>query len=153
MENLERLIREHPFFHDLQPQFCQTLVGCAANVRFEAGQFIFRAGEEANWFYLIRHGRVTVELHTAERGAIVLQTLGPGDVLGWSWLVPPYRWRFDARATELTRALALDGACLRQKCEADHALGYELLKRFTPVIAQRLEAARWQLLNMYGPHW
>jgi CRP-like cAMP-binding protein len=152
MENLERLIAEHPFFGDLEPRYFQILVGCAANVRFDPGQFIFRMGEAADRFYLIRHGRVAVEVYLAERGAVVLQTLGPGDVLGWSWFVPPYRWRFDARAVELTRAVAMDGACLRQKCQQDHGLGYQLLRRIATVMAQRLESARLQLVNMYGPH-
>jgi CRP-like cAMP-binding protein len=151
MESLERLLAEHPFFQGLDPSHLRLLVSCAGNVRFNAGQFLFRQQEEANFFYLIRDGKVAVEIHAPERGAIVLQTIDPGEIVGWSWLVPPYRWRFDARAAELTRALALDGKCLRDKCERDHDLGYELLQRFTSVIAQRLEAARLQLMNLYGP--
>ncbi len=151
METLERLLAEHPFFQGLDPRHLRLLAGCAANVRFDAGQFLFHEGEEADRFYLIRHGTAAVEIHAPERGALVLQTVGPGEVLGWSWLVPPCRCRFDARAAEPTRALALDGRCLRDKCEQDHDLGYELLRRFTPVIAERLEAARLQLVNVYGP--
>ena len=85
-----------------------------------------------------------------QRGAIAIDTVGEGDVLGWSWLIPPYHWHFDARAVEPTRAIALDGRCLRGKCDADHELGYELMKRFAQVIEQRLEATRWQLLDVYG---
>ena len=73
-----------------------------------------------------------------------------GEILGWSWLVPPYRWHFDARAVELTRAIALDGKCLREKCEEDHDLGYEVMRRFVVIIAQRLEETRLQLLDVYG---
>jgi hypothetical protein len=78
--------------------------------------------------------------------------LGEGEILGWSWLIPPYNWHFDARAVELTRAIALDGKCLRNKCEQDHDLGYELLKRFAHIMEQRLQATRLQLLDVYGNH-
>jgi len=150
METLKPILAAHPFFQDLEPRYLQLIAGCASNVRFEAGQFIFHEGEEANHFYLIRHGRVALEIVTSERGSITIQTLGEGDVLGWSWLFPPYRWHFDARATTLTRAIALDGKCLRTKCEDDHDLGYELVKRFAHVIMQRLQATRLQLLDVYG---
>ncbi|HNC43237.1 MAG TPA: cyclic nucleotide-binding domain-containing protein, partial [Acidobacteriota bacterium] len=107
MENLERYLAEHSFFKDIEPQYLKLLVGCASNVRFQPGQFLFRCGEEANSFYLIRHGRIAVELFAPNRGAITVQTVSEGEILGWSWLIPPYRWHFDAKATELTRAIAL----------------------------------------------
>lgn len=151
MENLERILAEHPFFAGLEPRYLQLLVGCASNVRFDAGQTIFREGEEANQFFLIRHGKVAVDIYAAERGSITIETLNEGDILGWSWLVPPYFWQFDARAVELTRAIALDGKCLRQKSEEDRDLAYELLKRFVHIIEQRLQATRLQLLNVYEP--
>lgn len=130
------------------------LVGCAANVRFEAGQYIFREGEEAKTFYLLRHGRVALEMAVPGRGSLTIQTIREGDVLGWAWLFPPHRWHFDARAVELVRAIAMDGQCLRDKCEQDHSLGYELVKRFAQVIVERLQATRLQLLDVYGhvPH-
>jgi hypothetical protein len=80
----------------------------------------------------------------------VFATEGEGSLVGASWLVPPYRWRFDARATELTRAIGINGQCLRDKCEADHDLGYAMMKRFLPVFVQRLTDARLQLLDVYG---
>jgi CRP-like cAMP-binding protein len=149
METLEGLIAEHPFFNGLEMRHFQLLVGCASNVRFEPGQFVFREGEEANQFYLIRHGKVTLEIHAPPRGSIIIQTLEEGDVLGWSWLFPPYRWKFSAKAIELTRVIALDGKCLRGKSEEDHDLGYELLKRFARVVQERLDATRLQLINVY----
>jgi CRP-like cAMP-binding protein len=152
MQTLEPLLAAHPFFKDLQPRHLQLLVGCASNVRFTAGQFIFREGEEAHHFYLIRHGNVTLEIFVPGRGPLTIQTLGENDVLGWSWLFPPYRWMFDARALTLTRAIALDGQCLRGKCEDDHDLGYELVKRFAQVMMERLQATRLQLLDVYGGH-
>jgi CRP/FNR family transcriptional regulator, cyclic AMP receptor protein len=152
METLQRILADHPFTHGLNDQHLELLVGCASNVRFEAGQVVFREGEEANRFYLVREGKMAVELFAAERGPVNILTLGEGEVLGWSWLVPPYRWRFDARAIEPTRAIALDGKCLREKSESNSDLGYELLKRIAHIMEERLQATRLQLLNVYEVH-
>ncbi len=149
METLEPILAKHPFLKGLKPEHLKILVGCASNVRFNAGQFLFHEGEEANEFYMIREGKVAVQIQGAERGPIIVQTIGEGEVLGWSWLIPPYRWRFDVKALELTRAIALDGKCLRTKSEEDHDLGYELLRRFAGIIVERLEATRLQLLDVY----
>ncbi len=150
METLEPILAKHPFLKDLDERHLKVLVGCASNVRFNAGQFLLREGEEANEFYMIRQGKVAVQTHAGQRGSITLQTLGEGDILGWSWLIPPYRWRFDACALELTRAIVLDGKCLREKSERDHDLGYEMMRRFCSIMAGRLEATRLQLLDVYG---
>ncbi len=150
MEGLERILREHPFFAGLGDASADLVCGCAKNVRFEAGQYLFREGEPADQFYLVRHGRVALELSAPGRGAITIQTLGEGDVVGLSWLIPPYRWTNDARAIDLVRAIAIDGACLRQKCEDDHDLGYEMMKRVVPILVERLQATRLQLLDVYG---
>ena len=152
METLERILIEHPFFAGMKEEHMDLLVGCASNVRFDAGQFILREGQEANSFYLLRQGKVALEIYAPDRGSITIQTLGAGEILGWSWLVPPYHWRLDARAIELTRAIALDGKCLREKCEKDHHLGYELLKRFSQVMVEHLTSTRLQLLNVYDAH-
>ncbi|MFQ5603565.1 MAG: cyclic nucleotide-binding domain-containing protein [bacterium] len=152
METLESILAEHPFLKDFEPHHLKLITGCASNQRFEAGQFIFKEGQEANEFYIIRHGQVAVEIYTPDRGPINVLTISEGEILGWSWLIPPYHWHFDARAISLTRVIALDGKCLRDKCEEDHDLGFELLKRFAHVMEQRLQAARLQLLDMYGVH-
>ena len=152
METLQKILAEHPFAQGLEERHAALLTGCAANVHFDARQLIFREGEEANQFYLVREGKLAVELLAAERGAITILTVGAGEVLGWSWLVPPYRWKFDARALEPTRAIALDGKCLRIKAEQDHDLGYELLKRVAHIMEERLQATRLQLLNVYEVH-
>lgn len=150
LQTLEPILAEHPFFRGLSPEDVQLLTGCASNVVFKAGETICREGDPANHFYIIRQGKVALEVHTLERGSVMLQTLGAGEALGWSWLIPPYQWRFDARALELTRAIALDGQCLRHKCEANPRLGYELLKRVAQVFAERLMTTRLQLLDIYG---
>lgn len=149
MESLQRILAEHPFTHGLERCYRELLTGSASNVHFEPGQMIFREGEEANQFYLVREGKLAIELFSAERGALTILTVGPGEVLGWSWLVPPYRWKFDAYASQSARAIALDGKCLREKAENDHDLGYELLKRIAHVMEERLHATRLQLLNVY----
>jgi CRP-like cAMP-binding protein len=150
METLEPILAAHPFLKGLEPDHLKLITGCASNVVFQPGQFIFREGEEANQFYIVREGKVVIETYSPVKGPIPIHTRQKGEVLGWSWLVPPYRWHFDARALELTRAIALDGKCLRQKCEDDHDFGYEIMKRFAFVIAERLEATRLQLLDVYG---
>jgi CRP/FNR family cyclic AMP-dependent transcriptional regulator len=150
METLEGILSAHRFFHALDPRYLALLVGCAANVRFDAGEFLFRTGEEANQFFLIRAGKVALEISAPGRVPIVVQTVREDEILGWSWLIPPYHWQLDARAVEPTRAIALDGKCMRTKCEADHDLGYELLKRFAHIIEERLLQTRLQLLDVYG---
>jgi CRP-like cAMP-binding protein len=152
IETLERLLVEHPFFKGLGEEYLSLVVGCARNVSFKAGDFIFREGEEANEFYIIRDGKVSLEIVSPGKEPIIIQTLESGEVLGWSWLVPPYYWHFDARAVEPTRVVAFDARCLRNKCEEDPKLGYELLKRLVPIIEQRLQATRIQLLDLYGTH-
>jgi CRP/FNR family cyclic AMP-dependent transcriptional regulator len=150
IESLEPILARHAFFADLDPRHLALLVGCATNVRFRAEEFLFRAGEEANQFFLVREGRIALEIAPPGVAALTLQTVAPGEVLGWSWLIPPYHWKFDARAVEDSRAIALDGQCLRRKCEEDHDLGYELLKRFAHIMEERLQATRLQLLDVYG---
>ena len=150
IDTLEPLLAEHPFLQGIKKDYLQLITGCAKNVRFEAGGVIFREGEAADQFYLVRHGKIALEVYLPERGSNSILTLGAGDALGWSWLIPPYKWRFDARAIETTQAFALDGKCLRGKCEEDPSLGYELLKRIAVIIAERLHATRLQMLDVYG---
>ena len=111
---------------------------------------LFREGDPANQFFLIRHGQVALEIGVPGQTPIVFATIGAGEIVGASWLVPPYRWMFDARAVLLTRAIGIDAACLRGKCEADHDLGYDMMKRFLPILVQRLHATRLQILDVYG---
>jgi CRP-like cAMP-binding protein len=152
MKTLEAILAVHPFFEGLEEKYVQLINGCASNVRFKAGTSIFREGEAASNFYIIREGKVALETQAAQRGPITIETLEAGEVLGWSWLFPPYRWHFDARVVEPTRAISLDGVCLRNKAEEDHDLGYELVKRVAQIMMQRLQATRLQMLDVYGTH-
>jgi CRP-like cAMP-binding protein len=149
METLEPILAEHPLFNGMEPRHLQILVGCARNVRFESADVIFREGEDAKVFYLIRAGKVALQLFADRAGPLTVLTLGEDDVLGWSWLSPPYRWKFTACAIETTRAICVDGKCLREKAETDHELGYEILKRFVQVIEERVRATSLKLLNVY----
>jgi CRP/FNR family cyclic AMP-dependent transcriptional regulator len=144
------IVSEHPFFRGLKPEQLKFIAGCAKNVVFKSGEFLYREGDEANNFYIIRAGRVAIEAFSVKQRAITIQTLTVGDVLGWSWLFPPYQAHFGVKAIELTRAICFDGKCLRNKCEEDHDLGYELMKRFSEVMIHRLQATRLQLLDVYG---
>jgi CRP-like cAMP-binding protein len=143
-------VKEHPFFAGMQSAFCELVCGCAKNVRFEAAQYLFHEGEPADWFYLLRHGQAALQVTAPGRGAVTFQTMAEGEIVGLSWLIPPYRWTYDAKAIEPIRAIAMNASCLRQKCEADHDLGYEMMKRFMPVLIQRLQATRLQILDVYG---
>jgi CRP-like cAMP-binding protein len=147
--SLESILEAHPFFKGLKPEYTNLIVGCASNVRFEAGEEIHREGEAADKFYIIRQGKVAIEIFVPGRGDVTIETLGEGEILGWSWLFPPYQWYSNARSLELTRAIALDGKCLRSKCENDPALGFELVKRLAQIMMHRLHAVRLQLLDLY----
>ena len=152
MRTLEEELAEVATLASLTPEHRATLAGCARNCGFETGERIMREGEPADAFYVIRHGAVALETVVPQRGPVVLQTLHDGELLGWSWLVPPYRTAFDARSLGTTRAIAFDGACLRDKCEADPALGYALLKLLSGVFTERLQDTRLRLLDLYGKH-
>lgn len=150
MEGLERILGEQPFFAGFPDAHKCLIGGCARNHLFQAEHYLFREGEPANEFFVIRHGKVALEIAAPGQAPVVVTTLGAGEIVGASWLVPPYRWTFDARAVELTRAIGINAECLRGKCEADHDLGYEMMKRFLPVFLKRLDATRLQLLDVYG---
>jgi CRP-like cAMP-binding protein len=149
METLQNYLASHSFFEGMAEKHVEFLASCAKNVRFDYGQYVFRENQSAEKFYLIEKGRIALEIFSPLEGSITIQMVDEGEVLGWSWLIPPYRWSFDARAIWVTRAIVLDAACVRHKCEGDHDLGYELYKRVGPLIAKRLNATRLQMQNLY----
>ena len=149
MRTLERILTEHPFFHGFELRYSKTIASCGKQVRIEKGTHLYHQGEAADTFYILRHGRVGLEL-PAQHGPILFHTEHPGGIINPSWIAPPFRCSSDARALDTSIAIALDADCLRKKCEADHNLGYELMKRFVPVLVQRLTEARFQVLDVYG---
>jgi CRP/FNR family transcriptional regulator, cyclic AMP receptor protein len=148
--SMHELLAQHPFFAGLSEPHLAVVAACGRNVRLRAGQLLFEEGGPADTFFVIRRGRVAVETHRPGKRAIVISTMGDGDLVGWSWLIPPHRWHFDARAVEDTAAVALDGACLRRKCDDDSELGYDLMQRFAALMVQNLQDTRMQLLDLYG---
>lgn len=152
MKNFRNTLEQHPFLRDIPPVCLKTIADLASCKEFEPGQFLFRQGQPANGFYLLLQGQVDLELFSASGGPVVLQKMRDGEVIGWSWFVPPFLWRFDARAVEPTTVAFLDAIQLRTDMQADHSLGYEILSRLVAVIAERLESARSELLELYAAH-
>ncbi len=150
MHTIEAYLTEHPVFAGLGADALSLVAGCAKNVHVPAGAFLLRQGEPADMFYLVRRGRVAIEVHGPGRGPMVVDTADPGEVVGWSWLVRPYRWQFDARAVDPAGVVAFDAQCLRGTCEQDPRLGYELMQRVVTAMFDRLVGARVRLLDLYG---
>lgn len=150
MATLETILAEHSFFKDFKPEYIEMLAKFAVNMNFNPGEFIARERERADHFFLIRHGEVGISINDPRRGPITIQTLGEGELFGWSWFLPPYQWHFEAQAKTLVRTIALDGPLLLSRCEDDHEFGYHFMRYFTRVIVNRLEATRLQVVNVYA---
>lgn len=150
MELISDLLEHVPALQPLDREHRETIGGCGSNRVFEAGEYIMREGDPADSFYVLRRGSVGIETFVPREGPVTIETLHDGDLLGWSWLVPPYCTTFDARALKETHAMAFDGACLRRKLDSDPALGYVLLRLFAAVIVERLQGTRIRLLDVYG---
>ena len=148
MENIESIVARQPFLNGLKPEHLHTLNACATFASFDKGDVIFREGATADHFYLVQSGHVKLEASAPDRGFKTVQTIGPGDALGWSWLFEPWHWNFTARAVEAGELVSFDARRLRERIEANHDLGYELLTRFAKVMLQRLQATRMQLLGL-----
>lgn len=139
--------QSHPFLHGLSAAQLALLMDCAMPTQFSSGQLIFREGETANRFYLILEGQVRVEAEALDRPAVPVEVVTAGEVLGWSWLFPPYTWNFTARALTPVRAIFFYGTWLRERCDVDPELGYELMRRTAAVLMRRLQATRQQLIQ------
>lgn len=151
MKTLKSVLAKHYCFKGLEQKYLDMITEKATHASFKEGEFIFRENDKADKLMIITEGIVALEARVApDRDPITIQMIGEGDVLGWAWLFPPYLCHFDSRAVAPTKAIVLDGAFIRTKCDEDHDLGYELLKRFAYVIEQRLQAVRLQNPNMYA---
>src|SRR5262245_13776724 len=136
----------HPFLAGMNRPQLALLTDFAMAINFKKKQTIFREGEMANRFYLIETGKVVLESSERLGNPVMIDTISSGDLLGWSWMFPPYTWQFTARTIEPTTAIFFYGTILREFCEKDHSLGYELLKRMSAVMVKRLQAARKNML-------
>ena len=150
METFEIVVMEHPCFKGLDPKYFKTLLSLATPAKFEPDQIIAKEGDPANEFYLIREGRVGLEINVPNRGRVTIETVGAGELLGWSWMVPPYKCHFTARSHGSTLAIGINGRRLRESIHTDHELGYQLYGCFIDLIVHRLTATRLQLLDFYS---
>jgi CRP/FNR family transcriptional regulator, cyclic AMP receptor protein len=149
-EPLAARVTLHPFLAGMNRAHLALLTDCAIATRFKKGQTILCEGEFANRFYLIESGVVVLESTAGFGDPVIIEAIGSGNLLGWSWMFPPYTWQFSARAVEPTTAIFFYGTILREYCEKDHSLGYELLKRMSAVMVKRLQAARKQMLALHA---
>jgi CRP-like cAMP-binding protein len=150
VRGIDELLAGHEVFAGLDPGTVALLAGCASNAVFAQGEELFTQGERADRFWIIRHGRVALQVSAPGIGPMIIETLGVGSVVGWSWLIAPYLWRFDGIAQETTRTVVFDVGCLRDKMDTDPRVGYQLLSRFLPIVVDRLQATRIRLLDLYG---
>jgi CRP/FNR family cyclic AMP-dependent transcriptional regulator len=143
-------LAQHPAFQGLTAEQVAQVASYARLAQFAPGERVFQHDTRADEFYIVRQGKVTVEIPALSGEPLVIQTLGDGSLLGWSWMIPPYQWSFDARAAAPTSVVAVDGTKLQAACEADPRLGYELMKRFAALMAERLNAARAAAIRHYS---
>ena len=148
---IEGILAEQPFFAGLKAADLSFLANAAERRPLRKDQILFRYGAPADEFYLVLSGSVTLEVAAIEGPALVLQSVGTGAVLGWSWLIPPYKWSFQARSNEETEVLAFDGKAVLARCEADPAFGYDVLKRFSTLMSERLGYARERMMEAWNP--
>lgn len=146
----EEVLKGHPFFEGVSDEHLDFLVSVARPLHVEANRFLFRQGADADCFLVVHNGDLALELHVGAKGARIIQTVGPGEVVGWSWLYPPHRWMYDGRALNTIECLCLNGEQVRTRMADDHDFGYEILKRFGDVIVQAFNRTRLQLLDVYG---
>jgi CRP/FNR family cyclic AMP-dependent transcriptional regulator len=151
MQSKDEYLAAHEFFAGLNEDFMQFLSEYATERQYKKGEVLFQQGKPADKFYLVRSGQVSVQVPAIVGPTLELQILGENQLLGWSWLIPPYRWNFMARAVEDTDLIEFDGSAILDRCEKDPLFGYELFKRFTALMSKRLEAARQKMMDQWNP--
>ncbi len=150
-ESLVKLLMQHEFFADLAPEAVEFLAANARITNLARDETLFEHGQPAERFYLIRDGRITVGVPAIEGPSLEVQILGAGEVLGWSWLIPPYRWNFRGKVIEAAEVVEFNGKAILDHCERDPAFGYPLMKRFAALMSERLEAARRKMMDEWNP--
>ncbi len=151
IRGIDSLVREHPFCQDLDEAAIALMSGCAKNEQFPAGSMIARENQPSERLFLLRYGTAALEIRRPGHDPLIIETLEAGEILGWSWIVPPYRWAYDVRAVTIVRAISVEAGCLRAKCDDDHSFGYEIYHRILRVMANRLSATRLRLVDLYAP--
>lgn len=151
MPSTQEYLAAHEFFAGLNDDFLQLLGEHATEKKYPAGEVLFQQGKSADKFYLVREGEISVQVPALVGPALELQVLGENQILGWSWLIPPFRWHFLARASTDVVLLEFDGKAILQQCEQNPKFGYELFKRFTEMMSERLSAARQKMMDQWNP--
>ena len=146
---IRELLAAQPVLAGLEPGDLDLMAGCGRLAVMEPGAPLAREGDPAEQFFVVRAGRVALAIHSPT-GPLVVETLEAGDIVGWSWIFPPHRWVYDVEVFERAHLVVIDAGCLRQKCDAEPAFGYRVMKRFAQVVAERLAATRLRLLDLYG---
>jgi len=141
----------HEFFSELSDDALKFLSECSSTREIKKGQILFQLGENADKFYVVRHGRITIQMPAILGPNLEIQTLGKDQVLGWSWLISPYKWNFQAKAEEDSVLLQFDGVAILKQCEQDPKFGYALLKKFAGLMSIRLDAARRKMMDEWNP--
>ncbi len=150
IQSIQDLLTEHPILGRFDTASRELLVGCARNHHFGAGEMIQTEGDPADLVHVLRKGDVAIEIAAAHLAPVIVETVHGGDILGWGWLIPPYRTMYDARALTEVSCVSLDAACLRGKCDDNPMLGYQMFKYWLPHLAARFRAQRLQVVDLYG---
>jgi CRP-like cAMP-binding protein len=148
--SLEDRLRTHQLFAGLESEIVRRLASMAQAYEFESGEYLWKQGEDTEALYLITSGRIDLEILIPHQGPLQIDTVGPGEVIGCSWVVAPYRWHFDARAVQNASVVVLEGDGLRRQCDDEPVLGYEVLKRLTRFLELRLQKTRLRILELHG---
>ena len=151
MSLIDDYLSTHAFFSGLSEGYVKLLSEFATEKHVDKGIVLFQQGRSADKFYLVRKGQVSVQVPALVGPPLELQLLGENQMLGWSWLIPPYRWNFLARAVEDSELIEFDGAAILARCEEDPKFGYELFKRFTALMSERIDSARQKMMDQWNP--
>ena len=146
-----KYLSTHDFFSGLSEDALKFLCECASTYEIKKGQILFRQGERADKFYVARNGRISVQIPALMGPNLEIQSLGKDQVLGWSWLISPYQWSFQAKAEDDSELLEFNGTAILTRCEKEPKFGYEVLKRFAALMSERLEAARLKMMDDWNP--
>ena len=149
-DTLTDYLVKHPVLEGLEPSQVSLIVSYASEAQYKPGQRVFQRDFDANEFFIVRSGSVVIEVPAIDGESLKIHTVGDGSLLGWSWFIPPYRWSFDARAVTTSRLISVDADKLRAACDADPRLGYQLVKRFAMLMAERLNSARISAMKHYA---
>ena len=150
-QSITEYLSTHAFFSELSVEVVKFLCQCVSIREIKKGQILFQQGEPADKFYIVRTGQISIQIPAIMGPTLEIQTLGPNRVLGWSWLISPYQWNFQAKAEDDSELLEFDGTAILKRCEQDPQFGYELLKKFAELMAERLDAARLKMMDEWNP--